>query len=357
VEHLSNNQTIGFIDIGRDHNPDLMDQTNREGLIHNPAFEDLRRLVYFVLQAVEAERQSIRHPPRRFQAAVGALQGGADSIAAEIRQLAARVGGKVGKELGGMHDRLRERVAREAAELRRTVEGYAGLAAIGQTATGLAPVIPAEMRRIEEEIRRLREVLARRRVPEAREALAGLEQSLGRLGDCHRLMLTAAVGGERRRAIDVVAEVSRFRDVIAPLLQGRGVAMEIHSRDAGVLRTDMRPENFLCLLHILAANALDWLGGVPSPRLRVSLAAWEEDIEIIFSDNGPGVPAPIAHLIFNPLFTRKESGRGMGLAVARQLVESHGGYINLMADGRRRGANFQIVLPRKRSRATIYDGQ
>ena len=45
VEHLSNNQVIGFIDIGRDRNPELMDQTNREGLIHNPAFEDLRKLV------------------------------------------------------------------------------------------------------------------------------------------------------------------------------------------------------------------------------------------------------------------------------------------------------------------------
>ena len=47
---------IGFIDIGRDCNPDLMDQTNREGLIHNDAVDDLRRLVYFVVQAVESEQ-------------------------------------------------------------------------------------------------------------------------------------------------------------------------------------------------------------------------------------------------------------------------------------------------------------
>ena len=49
VEKLSNNQVIGFIDIGRDRNPDLMDQTNREGLIHNQALDDLRRLANFVL--------------------------------------------------------------------------------------------------------------------------------------------------------------------------------------------------------------------------------------------------------------------------------------------------------------------
>jgi hypothetical protein len=46
----------------------------------------------------------------------------------------------------------------------------------------------------------------------------------------------------------------------------------------------------------------------------------------------------------------------MGLTIARQLVDLHAGRIGLMIDGRRRGANFQILLPRKRSRATIYNG-
>ena len=85
VEHLSNNQVIGFIDIGRDRNPDLMDQTNREGLIHNQAFDDLRRLVYFVLQRIEAERQSIRHPARRATGGVVAAQPETDSVAGRTR--------------------------------------------------------------------------------------------------------------------------------------------------------------------------------------------------------------------------------------------------------------------------------
>ena len=45
----------------------------------------------------------------------------------------------------------------------------------------------------------------------------------------------------------------------------------------------------------------------------------------------------------------------MGLAIARQVVEAHGGRISVVQDGRRkRGACFQLLLPRKRSRATIY---
>jgi signal transduction histidine kinase len=46
----------------------------------------------------------------------------------------------------------------------------------------------------------------------------------------------------------------------------------------------------------------------------------------------------------------------MGLAIARQLVEAHGGRIELLIDGRRKGANFRLVFPRKRSRATLYNG-
>src|SRR5262245_35058819 len=106
VEHLSNNQVIGFIDITRDTNPDLMDQTNREGLIHNPALDDLRRLVLFVLQAIEAERQSIRHPVRRVAGAVGAMQSGTDSIAEELEQLASRLGGDAAHQLRSLRERL-----------------------------------------------------------------------------------------------------------------------------------------------------------------------------------------------------------------------------------------------------------
>jgi hypothetical protein len=61
VEHLSNNQIIGFIDISRDRNPHLLDQTNREGLMHNPAMDDLRRLVRpaQALRTANTEAESI----------------------------------------------------------------------------------------------------------------------------------------------------------------------------------------------------------------------------------------------------------------------------------------------------------
>jgi len=218
VEKLSNNQVIGFIDIGRDRNPDLMDQTNREGLIHNQALDDLRRLVYYVLQSIEAERQSIRHPLRRGVLPNPARSAEADSIISQLERLARKTDADVGRELRNLKLRLQEEALRDAAERQRLVEGYAGLAAVGQTASGLLPVIPHELDRIHADLERMRKILSHRKLPEVRQAMADLGTSLSSIEECLRIMRAATGSAERRRAIDIVAEAGSFRELIGPLI-------------------------------------------------------------------------------------------------------------------------------------------
>ena len=57
--------------------------------------------------------------------------------------------------------------------------------------------------------------------------------------------------------------------------------------------------------------------------------------------------------IFEPMFSRKENGLGMGLTIARELVRAHGGHIQALRDRRRSGASIEIKIPRKRSRSTL----
>ena len=170
VEHLSNNQVIGFIDIGRDRNPELKDQTNREGLIHNQPFEDLRRLVYFVLQAVEAERQSIRHPARRATGGVVVPAVAGASVADELERLATQAGGDVGRELRELRRRLDEQTRHEQARAAAGAGRVLGLAAIGQMAAGMLPLLPIATQRMQAELERLRVTLAGLKMPDARDA-------------------------------------------------------------------------------------------------------------------------------------------------------------------------------------------
>jgi two-component system nitrogen regulation sensor histidine kinase NtrY len=61
------------------------------------------------------------------------------------------------------------------------------------------------------------------------------------------------------------------------------------------------------------------------------------------SDNGPGIPAKIARKIFVPFFTTKESGSGIGLALARQVMTAHGGFIRV-TNNKHGGAVFRLTF-------------
>ena len=66
---------------------------------------------------------------------------------------------------------------------------------------------------------------------------------------------------------------------------------------------------------------------------------------IIVQDNGPGIPPASRDRVFQPFFTSKRNGTGLGLALVQKIIVFHNGRINIdrAASG---GASFQITLPR-----------
>ncbi len=67
-------------------------------------------------------------------------------------------------------------------------------------------------------------------------------------------------------------------------------------------------------------------------------------VVIRVSDDGPGIPEPLADKVLQPFFTTKEEGTGLGLSIASRIIEEHGGRLNLMStEGM--GTTFTITLP------------
>ncbi len=92
----------------------------------------------------------------------------------------------------------------------------------------------------------------------------------------------------------------------------------------------------------IAANARDAMGG--SGRLFLEAQSGGGRLTLTVADEGPGVSPEIRDSLFEPFVTRgKKRGTGLGLAVARQFVEDHGGSLSLLDQGQ--GACFRIVLP------------
>lgn len=79
-------------------------------------------------------------------------------------------------------------------------------------------------------------------------------------------------------------------------------------------------------------------------KIRIETKVRGENIEVIVTDNGPGITQENISKIFDPLFTTKEKRIGMGLSISHKIVESHGGRIEVKTEWGK-GASFIVTLP------------
>jgi signal transduction histidine kinase len=82
-------------------------------------------------------------------------------------------------------------------------------------------------------------------------------------------------------------------------------------------------------------------------KLMVSLRNTGTSLSISFTDTGKGIHSEDLADVFNPFFTSKTSGAGMGLSKVYLLVEEHGGIVNVSSEPGK-GTTFEIVLPLER---------
>lgn len=95
----------------------------------------------------------------------------------------------------------------------------------------------------------------------------------------------------------------------------------------------------------LVMNALEAMQEVPPDERRLHIHVGRERnamLAVTVTDTGRGIPAEIARQLFEPYFTTKETGLGMGLMICRTIIESHGGSIRLLPT--RHGTAFRFTL-------------
>ena len=110
------------------------------------------------------------------------------------------------------------------------------------------------------------------------------------------------------------------------------------------------PRQMKMVFQILIENAIDAIKGDGqiqfSAILAQNLYPITQTIEIEICDNGPGIPEKEQSEIFDPYFTTKRDGTGMGLAIAKKIIADHNGTISLYSKNGF-GATFNISLPIK----------
>lgn len=100
----------------------------------------------------------------------------------------------------------------------------------------------------------------------------------------------------------------------------------------------------------LALNGMDAMQEVPPGDRELDVRTWKsgDSVEISVSDTGHGVPKEQLPRLFDAFFTTKKEGVGLGLAIARSIIEAHGGKI-WAVDHAGRGATFRVSLPARQA--------
>lgn len=350
---LSNNQIYGIVQISADTNPKLRDQSNREGLDENQAVQDLREVITNLLSRLE----TLRYDSRPRNASKGGRPVGGLFTGFDLKPLADYVAkqmpkDKQAKELVENTERL---FGGQLKEIQNVLGRYQRLATLGQL---------------------IDHVLHEGRQPIASinsEASLGLEdvQRAGKIGS---EFVTKAAGrfSVIRKQGDVLSIAFKRMEPFGGRRRGRPTQLYLEEiiRDAfGVFADDLarlnvKPKlpNTQTLVRIdpaemqeviinLLQNSLYWLEQVNESKREVAVSVerkGQDHVDIIFSDSGPGVPPENRELIFEPYFSTKPEGVGLGLSIVGEIVSDYyEGSLELLNNGPLKGANFLITL-RKR---------
>jgi two-component system nitrogen regulation sensor histidine kinase NtrY len=143
--------------------------------------------------------------------------------------------------------------------------------------------------------------------------------------------------------IKVADYFQHLRALVGDELARKAIQLEFHCRPDSLVLTadrDMLDQVAINLIRN-AADALDGTAGA-----NISVSAYTDDKQrtvLAVSDNGPGIPADMVEKIFLPFFTTRSKGSGIGLALVRYIMLSHGGTV-LYEPGRDGGSSFRLVF-------------
>jgi C4-dicarboxylate-specific signal transduction histidine kinase len=186
---------------------------------------------------------------------------------------------------------------------------------------------------------------------EIRELLGDIIADGRRASDVMRGIREMVKKGQvARRPVDLNEVVMEAVRMVSPDAVLRSCQVET-SLDASLRTIEGDPVQLQQVLLNLIINAFDAMRETPVSRRKVVIATQSNGDATVWTsvrDYGAGISEEMRDRLFDPFFTTKSEGLGMGLAIVRSIVESHGGTITIEnADGG--GARFGFVLPANES--------
>lgn len=290
-------------------------------------------------------------PVRRLVGATRQVAGGDLSVRVDVEE-----GDEIG-ELAAAFNEMTAELAEASARVdelhRREIERAHQLATVGELASGVAHEIKNPLVGISNGMD-----LVMRRVgddPALAPVATEMARQLDRIEAAVRDLLAYARPSEpAREATQVNRVVERAATLIGPAADRGGVRVRTEL-DGAVTTVPADEELIRQALVNLLMNAVQ----ASSPGDRVVVATRlvnGEVVEVSVRDRGRGITPQDLENVFKPFYTTRHSGTGLGLSITREIVERHGGTLDVESEVGR-GSTFRITLPLHVPAATKSEGE
>ena len=182
--------------------------------------------------------------------------------------------------------------------------------------------------------------------------------------DPERQHALALISAQAMRVYEMIADMMLFARPPRPDVQSVELVQLVDDVIAGLLPRSTRQETTVCrtgepgpiliqadpvqidvALRAMCQNALEALGS--GGRIEITITQDQRETQICIADDGPGIKPEERRHLFDPFYSARQAGRGLGLGLSKawRIITNHGGRIDV-SDQPSHGATFTITLPR-----------
>ena len=343
-DYLSNDQVVGFVDISKKENPNLKDKTNREGLIETgSSTKDFIVLLQSFLLYVR------QHPYAQYKTKLEQIEQQTINklriVDAKLEALKHSIGNNA-VALAACNDVIKSYKI-EQDFYKKQLETTTDLAGVGLSVETASHDIMMMLGKGVEAIDNLIKDIEGKTVPDkdVSEELLKIRGIFSFVdAQMKDIQLLFKSSKQRRRPIRVNDILEKVVTIYKRTLQREHIEFEIKRKGSPVI-AKCTDAVLLQLLINLFDNAVYWLSIVNVQVKKICITLDGDNMQLIFSDNGPGIHEDDKPYIFEAFYSGKEDGRGLGLYIARQLLNRMGYSIDLAELSSEKilsGANFVV---------------
>ena len=333
--YADNKQVIGIVKISRDKNPNLIDTTTRERLVKNKAFDDLVNFLNDSFSHLAKHRRAQRakeKPPKTV-----------------LRTRIERIKKEIGKT--NLPERRKKRVLSVLEGIEESAVSlimiYRNLASLGITVLAVSHEITNPISTIQTYSEALLKMALSGNLDLDRveKTARNIENDILRIWEFIDFIV-AYNRRKRRKRLKTDLKLL-LKDVLrgySAIFNKRNISVKLNV-DSKMSQYHIYRGDFESILINFITNSLEALRKKKKGIIQVSLLSDKENVYLRFSDDGVGIPVENRELVFEPFYTTKEDGTGLGLKIIREIVEEYKGKVSVIDSELDKGATFEVIIP------------